>query len=249
MLLAQVVPIRRIAIDAIGKFFPHERGVLARRRLGWIEQRRASAPHHGWRNGAGLVVAHDLAKRVHVVEAENHHEGAGELRMRGARAVARRLSEIEVEREQRRQEIVAEVLRALAQLARKELVSEKIEKRLVRIERGGDEMFREDDFAVAGFDAGGAAALDQDAFGLRGKSDLAARLAHGGLERARQPRRAPARHLRLGWAREQRGDVMSEAAQSQIDFAQAVEEEQPGLNHGAFKLPFDEFERRERTDR
>ena len=41
----------------------------------------------------------------------------------------------------------------------------------------------------------------------------------------------PRRHLRLGRARQQRGDVMAEAPQPQIDLAQAVEEQQPGL-HG-----------------
>ena len=57
-----LVPIRGIAIQAIRQLLPHESGVSAGRRLGRIEQGWASPPHHGRRNGTGLVVAHDVAE-------------------------------------------------------------------------------------------------------------------------------------------------------------------------------------------
>jgi hypothetical protein len=158
------------------------------------------------------VVAHDVAEARGVVEAEDHHERARKLGMLGARAVARRLGEIEVQRKQRRQQVVAEAPRALANLARQEAFVDQIEKGLMRVQRGGDEVLRADEFAVARFDADRAAALDHDARGLRVEPDLAAGFAHRGLERARERRRAATRHLRLGRARQQRGDVMAEAS-------------------------------------
>src|SRR5260370_39708766 len=108
-------------------------------------------------------------------------------------------------REQRRQEVVTEVLRALADVARKEVFFEEIEKGLLRVERGGDEMFRADHVAIARFDADRAAGFDDDALGLGAEPDLAARCAHRRFERARERRRAAARHLRLRAAREQPG--------------------------------------------
>ena len=58
---------------------------------------------------------------------------------------------------------------------------------------------------------------------------------------------AAARHLRLGGAREQRRDVMAEAAHAQIDLAQAVEEQQPGLHGRMLELLLHEFQRRQRA--
>ena len=98
-----------------------------------------------------------------------------------------------------------------------------------------------DHLAVGGFDADRAAALDQDALRLGHQPDLAAARAHGRFERAGERRRAAARHLRLGRARQQRRDVMAEAAQPQIDLAQAVEEQQAGLDGGMLEFPLDEF--------
>src|SRR6266487_3795627 len=88
------------------------------------------------------------------------------------------LGEIEVQREQRRQQIVLEALGALADVAREKRRVEKIEKGLLRIERGRDQVRGADQFAVGGFDPGRAAAFDHDALGLGRKGDLAASLAH-----------------------------------------------------------------------
>jgi hypothetical protein len=117
----------------------------------------------------------------------------------------------------------------------------------MRVERGGDEVLGADQFSVARFDADRAAAVDHDARGLRVERNIAAAFAHRGLERARKRRRAAPHHLRLGRARQQRGDVMAEAGQPQVDFAQPVEEEKPGLDRRMLELPFDELERRERA--
>src|SRR5262249_7937029 len=174
---------------------------------------------------------------------------ARELGAIGAGAVARRLGEIEMQREQRRQQIVLEALGALAQLAREKRRVEKIEEGLLRIERGRDQVLGADQFAVGGFDPDRAAALDHHTSGLGRESDLAARRAHRRFERARERRRAAARHLRLGRARQQRGDVMAAARQAQVDLAQAVEEKEARLDGGMLELLLDEFERRERAHR
>ena len=104
-----------------------------------------------------------------------------------------------------------------------------------------------DHFALGGFDPDRAAAFDQDAPGLGHQPDLAARRAHRRFERARQRGRAAARHLRLGRARQQRGDVMAEAREPQVDLAQAVEEEETGLDGGMLELLLDELQRRQRA--
>src|SRR4029077_19218099 len=102
-------------------------------------------------------------------------ERARKLGMLGARAVARRLGEVKEERKQRREQVVAEALRMLADLARQEAFLDQIEKGLMRVQRRGDEVLRADQFAVARFHADGAAILDHDARGLRVERDLAAR--------------------------------------------------------------------------
>ena len=102
-----------------------------------------------------------------------------------------------------------------------------------------------DHFTFGGFDPDRAAALDQNALGLGHQPDVAARCAHRRFERAGERRRAAARHLRLGRARQQRRDVMAEARQPQVDLAQSVEEEEPGLDGGVLELLFDELQRRE----
>ena len=100
----------------------------------------------------------------------------------------------------------------------------------------------------ARLDADRLAVFDQDALRLGQQPDVAAAFAHGGFERARERRGAAARHLRLGGARQQRRDVMAEAAHAQIDLAQAVEEQQAGLHRRIFEFPMHEFERRQRAD-
>src|SRR3981081_1041359 len=72
--------------------------------------------------------------------------------MIGARAVARRLAEIKVKGEQRRQQIVLKVLRPVANVARHRRGIEQVEECLVRIERGADEAPGADHFAFGGFD-------------------------------------------------------------------------------------------------
>ena len=60
----------------------------------WLGSNRVGqAPHiTGRRDGAGLVVAHDVAELVDVIEPQDHHEGLRQLGVLGARAVARRLA-------------------------------------------------------------------------------------------------------------------------------------------------------------
>ena len=159
------------------------------------------------------------------------------LGMLGARRVARRLAQIEMQREQRREQIVLEALDLLADFARHKRLIEQIDEGLRRIERRGDELPRADDFAVGGLDADRAAVLDDDPRRLGHQPDLAAALAHRRFERARQRRRSAARHLRLGGARQQRRDVVAEAAHAQIDLAQAVEEQQAGLARSDARIP------------
>jgi hypothetical protein len=62
-------------------------------------------------------------------------------------------------------------------------------------------------------------------------------------QRIGQPRCAADAQLRLGRTREQRWDVMAEAAQPQIDLSQPIEEEQPRLYYRMRELALDEFER------
>ena len=114
--------------------------------------------------------------------------------MIGARAVARQLAEIEVKREQRRQQIVLEKCCAQWRRMRRGTDAgeiEQVEECLVRIERGGDEVPGADHLAVGRFDPDRATALDQDALGFGRWPDLAARFAHRTFERARQRRQPP----------------------------------------------------------
>src|SRR5262249_57321856 len=136
----------------------------------------------GERAGGGVGEGGEELRDVR--EAEDRHEGALELRMLGAGGIARRLGEIEIKAEQRRQKIVAEVFRALAHLAREQAFVEQVEKGLVRIERGGDEVLGADCFARARLDTDRAAAFDENARGLGAQVNLAAGLAHRGCERA-----------------------------------------------------------------
>jgi hypothetical protein len=167
--------------------------------------------------------------------------------MRGACPVARRLAQIEVQGEQRRQQIVLEPLDPLANLVRHERWVEQVDEGLGRIERGGDEA-RADALAVRRLDAGRPAVLHHDARRLGHQGDRAAALAHRGLERARERRAAAARHLRFRRAREQRRDVVPETAHAQVDLAQAVEEQQSSLHGRMLELLQHEFERRKRAD-
>ena len=123
-------------------------------------------------------MADDVAELVEMIEAHDHHQGLRELRMFGARRIVRRLAQIEVEREQRREQIVLEAVDAVADFGGDERVIEQIEKGLMRIERGDDEMPRADEFAVGGLDADRAAAFHDDALRLGHQAELAAAFAH-----------------------------------------------------------------------
>src|SRR5689334_18445800 len=97
MLATRRVPARRIAVEPIRQFLPHESRVAARRRLARIEQCRAGAPHHGWRDRPRLVMTHDVEKLIDVIESHDHHEGLRKLRTIGCSGVTRWLGEIEME--------------------------------------------------------------------------------------------------------------------------------------------------------
>ena len=121
-----------------------------------------------------------------------------------------------------------------------------IEEGLLRIQARGDEA-RADHLAAGRLHADHLAAFDHDPPRLAIRADLAAAVAHRRGERLRQPRRAAQAHLRLGGARQQHRDVVAEAALAQVDFAQAVEEQQPRPDHRVLELPLDELQRRKRT--
>ena len=213
MLVAQAVPVAGIAVQAIRQLLPHEGGVAAGRRLARIEQGRARAPHHRRRDGAGLVMAHDVAELVDMVEPHDHHERLRQFGVIGAGAVARRLAEIEMKGEQRRQQIVLKALRPVRESrAAPAASSSRSRKVWCGLSEDATKMPGADHFTFGGFDPDRAAALDENALGLGHQPDVAARCAHRRFERARERRRAAARHLRLGRARQQRGDVMAEAA-------------------------------------
>ena len=80
------------------------------------------------------MVLHDVRELVDVVEAHDDHEGLVELRICTARGVSRRLVEIEVECEQRREQVVLKRLGAVADFARHEIFVQKIEIGLMRVE-------------------------------------------------------------------------------------------------------------------
>ena len=108
-------------------------------------------------------------------------------------------------------------------------------------------MPRAEDLASRGLDPDRATALDQNTPRLAQQPDLAAALAHGGFKCARHRSAAATRHLRLGGARQQRGDVMPEPAHAQVNLAQAVEEQEPGLDGRMFKFLMHELERGQRA--
>ena len=110
------IPTGGIAVKAIGHFLPHERRVLALRCLAGIEQGRARSPHHGRRDGARLMMPDDVEELVDVIETDDGHEGVRQLGMIRGGEVARRLVKIEVEREQRGQQVVLKARGPLANL-------------------------------------------------------------------------------------------------------------------------------------
>src|SRR5262245_12542729 len=245
---AGAIPILRVAMQPVWQLLPHERSMAARRGLALVEQSRARAPHHGRRNRTALVMTHDIGELVHMVETEDDHEGTFKLRMRGAGGIVRRLAQIEIESKQRRQDVVLELRRLRANSVGHQSAREQVDEGLVRIERGRDEVARAIYAAVCGLDTDCAAAFNQYPPGFTHQGNVAAVLPCDSLERARQRRTAAARHLGLSWARKQAGNVVAEATQPQIDLAQAVEEQQPGLDRRMLEFLMNEFERRECAD-
>ena len=182
-----------------------------------------------------------------MLEPHDDHERGLQRGVVVGGAVARRLGQVEVEREQRRDEVVGETLDLAAPVAGQVRRLQEVEKRLVRVERRGDEAARHENIARLGLDADRAALLDQDAARRRRHQDVAAGLAHGAFQRHRQHVRAAHGHLRLRRAGEQGGDVVAEAAHPEIDLAQAVEEQQPRLDRRVGELALHEFKRRQRA--
>src|SRR5438445_12144352 len=83
---------------------------------------------------------------------------------------------------------------------------------------------------------------NEDAAQLDAAPDFAPMLSDVGNEATREAGRPAHRHLRLGARREQSRDRVTEALQTEVHFAQAVEEEQAGANGIILELLRDEFE-------
>ena len=109
-------------------------------------------------------------------------------------------------------------------------------------------MPRADELTVSGLYSDGASTFDDDAPRFGHQSEFATRLADGRLQRSRQRCGSAARHLRLGRAREQGGNVMAETAHAQIDLAQTVEEQKAGPHRRMLELLLHELKRRQRAD-
>ena len=85
-------------------------------------------------------------------------------------------------------------------------------------------------------------------FGSVIDANFAAGFANRGFQRPGQRRGAAARHLRLGRACEQSRDVMAEAADTKIDFAKPVEEQQARAHRRMLEFLLHELQRRQRAD-
>ena len=192
-------------------------------------------------------MTNDVEELVDVIEADDRHERAGQLGVIRGRRIARRFMKGEVEREQRRQQVVLKSLGPASNHTRHQRLIEQLEEGLVRVERRRHQLPRPNHLAVAGLDPDRPTVLDNDARRFGQKADVAATLAYGRFQRAGERRAAAARHLRLRRARDQRGDVMAEAALAKVHLAQAVEEQQAGHHRGILELPLHELERRHRA--
>ena len=180
-----------------------------------------------------------------MIKPHDHHEGAVEFRIFGGGAIARRLAQIEIEGEQRRQQIVLKAARPWRGTSRGRCAgSSRSRKVWCGLSEEATKWRARINSPSRGLDSDRLALFDHDPLRLGHQPDLAAAASHRGFERARQGGRAAARHLRLGRARQQRRDMMPESAQPQVDLAQAVEEQQPGLDRRVLEFPCDEFQRR-----
>ena len=189
-------------------------------------------------------MTNDVEELIEVVEADDGHEGARQLRVIRRGQVAWRLVQVEVEREQRRQQVVAKALGPLPNLSRHDRGIEKLEVGLMGVQRRCDQLARPYQLAVARLDAERAPVLHDDARRFGHQADVAAGGANGSDQGTGERRAAAAGHLRLRRARNQRGDVVAEAALTQVDLPQPVEEQQAGLHGRVLELPLHELERR-----
>src|SRR5438105_14207545 len=100
-----------------------------------------------------------------------------------------------MKRKQRREQVVLEAFDAVADVRGQERLIEQIEKGLVRVERGNNEMPRANNLALCGFNADSAATFHNDATRFRHQAEPAAGFADGRLKRMRQRDGPAARYL------------------------------------------------------
>src|SRR5262249_52242907 len=147
------IPIVRVTVQGVRQLLPHERGMLAGRRLARIEQRRTCAPHHGRRDAVLLVGSDDLVELLHLLQTEDDHSGRSQLGPPLRRAVAWRLAQRQVQREQRGEYVVLKLPCARARGGWNSVGIEQVEERLLRVESRGDKAFRLDTLPTAPLDA------------------------------------------------------------------------------------------------
>src|SRR5206468_10980730 len=92
-----------------------------------IELRWTTAPHHSGRDCAFFVMAHNRWKLLEVLQSENHHERP--LHFCG---ISRRLFQVQIESEQRGEQIVFELASLVAPVPRQQIFFDQLEKRLLR---------------------------------------------------------------------------------------------------------------------
>src|SRR6185503_2559419 len=102
-------------MERIGKLFPEKGRMFSGWRLQWVEQGRARTPRDGRGEFASFMGGDDFLKLTKLLEPNQDHERFIEFRAPGRRGVTRRLVERHVQSEQRREQIVLELRRFLAQ--------------------------------------------------------------------------------------------------------------------------------------
>ena len=193
------------------------------------------------------MVRHNIQKLIRTLQPQNDHQRVLDIRMLSRCAIMRRLVQIHMQREQRRQHIVLKLLNPLLPCLGQHLAVHQIEKRLMRIQARNDKGCF-DELAPCGLHAQHALAIYHNAPRLGLQPNLAVHIPHGSDQCPRQIPGPALAHLRLALARQQRGNVMPKLRRPQIDLAQPIEKQQPGLNNRMLKLPLHELEGRQRTD-
>ena len=245
MRVAGPLPASWVAPQAVRDLLPHERGVVAERRLRRIEEGGAGAPHHRRRHRARFVVAHDLGVLREVFEAEDHHERSFQVGVPLRGAIARGLLETEVQGKEGCDQVVAERGGTLAPGEGQVGLRQELEEGLLRVEARGHEMPRPKELAVRGLHSRHPAALHQDALRGGAKPHLSAGFLDCAHQGSAEGGRSSTAHLRLALGGQKHRDVMAEPGQAQIDLAEAVEEEQARPDHRVLELPLHERERGE----